>query len=81
MSLAKLDLIGQLPPLYIKGALNHKSTIGGIFTIATFFFSILCFVGFGLDLFERKKAEILNSKEYVKDNRIERDQLHFFVLP
>ncbi len=52
-----------------------------ILTIATFFFSILCFVGFGLDLFERKMAEILNSREYKKDNRIERDQLHFIVLP
>jgi hypothetical protein len=59
----------------------HKSTIGGIFTLICGFFAILFFIGFGYDLFEKKRPEILNSKEFNQDNTLEADQLKFLILP
>ncbi len=63
MSLSKFDFIGGTPIFYVNGSTNHQTKVGGILTIIALFLSVLCFAGFGLDLFERKRAEILNSKQ------------------
>ncbi len=75
------DLLGERPELFIAGKSIFKSTIGGIFTIITAVLSILCFIGFGLDLFQKKRPEILLSKMLDYLNVIPHQKTVFAMTP
>ena len=81
MSLAKIDMIGNRPGFFVDKSSIHKSSIGGILTILTSLLSVLCFIGFGIDLFERKRPEIYNSKELNFMNKIEKKHTIFALAP
>jgi hypothetical protein len=80
-NLYKLDLIGSRPGLYVNNYSYHKFSLGGLFTIITFMLGTLCIIGFGLDIFEKRKPEILTSKELNYTNFINASNLLFAVAP
>lgn len=77
----KIDLIGPKRGLYIKDNSIHKSFFGGIMTAFLFILSILAFVGFGYDLFEKRKPEIFCSREINYFNSIETKKTLFAFSP
>ena len=80
-SLKNFDLLGERPGLFIADKAIFKSTIGGIFTILTAVLSILCFAGFGQDLFQRKRPDIFLSKVLDYLNVIPHQRMVFAMAP
>jgi hypothetical protein len=75
------DLIGPKQGLYVNNNSIHKSSLGGIFTIFIFIISALSFVGFGYDIFEKRKPEIFSSKELNYTNTIQIKKTLFAFAP
>jgi hypothetical protein len=74
-----IDFIGPKPQLFINGTTLIQSWSGGLLTIKAIILSILAFVAFGRDLFERKDPVSLTSVEYRQNNAISSEKLKFAI--
>ncbi len=81
MKLVDFDLIGGTPKLFIDNSKKHKSKMGAIFSIIIAILSMLCFAGFGLDLFQKKRPELFNSREFSYDTSIAGNQIVMAFCP
>jgi archaellin len=75
------DMIAPQPSWYIKRNTRFKTSIGGLLTILLGFLSVLCFIGFGLDLFERQRPTTYSTKQLLLNNTIYRNQVEFVLAP
>ena len=81
MKLLHFDLIGETPGLYVNNHSNHRSGIGGIFTILAVILGILCTIGFGLDIIQKQKPDIFSSKKLNYTNNINGNEMIFAIAP
>jgi hypothetical protein len=75
------DYIGPKQSLYVNQNSIHKSSLGGILTILIFVLSALSFIGFGYDIFEKRKPEIFSSKQLNYTNSIKINNTLFAFSP
>jgi hypothetical protein len=61
----KVDFLGTKPQLYIENQSTYKTNIGAFFSIIIGILSVLAFIAFVLDLFERQKQMAVLSSEIV----------------
>lgn len=79
--LKNADLIGPKAQFYITNNTIHQTTLGGILTILVCIFSGLCFIGFGLDIFQKVKPDTIFSKELIKSPTIAKKDLFYLIAP
>ena len=75
------DFIGARPALFTKNSSWHKSNIGGLMTFILLVITILCFIGFGIDIVQRKRPQIYNSKAINNMNTLEKNKTIFAFAP
>jgi hypothetical protein len=80
-SLKNLDMIGPNPKLYIEGSTIFKTRMGGILTILVGHLSILCIIGFGIDIIRRKEPNVYDSERLNFTSVIKRDQMAYLFAP
>lgn len=61
-----IDLMGPQPKLFINKSTRYQTIFGGFLTILIGFLSILCFIGFGIDIIQRKSPLTTFNKEYIE---------------
>src|SRR5690349_16677303 len=76
-----IDLIGPTPQLYVDNNKTNKTLLGGLFSIVLMIMSILCAIGFGLDLIERKLPDIATSKQINMSSKINGKDVHYLLAP
>jgi hypothetical protein len=79
--ISKLDFIGARPALFTKNSSWHQSKIGGLMTFIIFVITILCFIGFGIDIVQRKRPQIYNSKVIDNSNILQKNLTIFAFAP
>ena len=78
--ISKIDFIGARPALFTRNSSWHQSNIGGLMTIGLFVVTILCFIGFGLDIVQRKRPQVYNSKEINNMNILQKNNETIFAF-
>jgi hypothetical protein len=81
MKFLELDFVSQRQQLYIFGKKTYKTNLGSILSILIILLSVLCFFGFGIDLLQKKKPEILLGKEFIQTPKISRSHFNFLISP
>jgi hypothetical protein len=79
--LLKLDFLGPKPTLYIDKHERYRTASGGLMSIILGILTILCFIGFGMDLFQRKKPSTLLTKIYDSYPKVEYNRFKFLLAP
>jgi hypothetical protein len=72
-----LDIIAPQPALYIQGETRYKTIFGGLLSILVGFLSILSLLAFGLDIIQKKRPMVYNSRQLILNNILTRDQTEF----
>jgi hypothetical protein len=75
------DIIAPQPSWYVQGETRYKTILGGLLSILVAMLSILCFMGFGLDLFQRQRPIVYNSRQLILNNALKRNQTDFVLAP
>jgi hypothetical protein len=77
-----IDLLGPEPKLTIESKSNYKSNFGGLMTLLIIFIFIAAFVGFGIDIIQKRKPRVTFNR--IKNQKIPEynftDDNFFFTL-
>jgi hypothetical protein len=77
-----IDLLGPQPQLSIEKKSNFKSNFGGFMTLLTIFIFIGAFIGFGIDIIQKRKPRVTFNR--IKNQKIPEytftDNNFFFTL-
>jgi hypothetical protein len=68
-----IDLVGYTPKMYYNQDIKFKTAFGGLMTLVLVILTVLATIGFGLDLFEKKKPVVLTNNEFIEP-AVEMDQ-------
>jgi hypothetical protein len=79
--LLKLDFLGPKPTLFIDKHERYRTASGGLLSKILGILTILCFIGFGMDLFLRKKPSTLLTKIYDSYPKVEYNRFKFLLAP
>jgi hypothetical protein len=74
-----VDLIGPKPQLRIGDSYRFRTNLGGVLTCILAIISVLLFIGFGIDIFERKKPSSYVTKKSNENPNIKSDDLFFMI--
>jgi hypothetical protein len=79
--LRSIDIFGTSVPIFMIGEEKFTTVIGGLFSELIGILSILCFIAFGRDLFERQNPTSMIIKEFQKLPIPSKNQLKFYIAP
>ena len=78
--ISKIDFIGARPALFTRNSSWHQSNIGGLMTVGLFVIVILCLIGFGIDIVQRRRPQVYNSKLIDNLNILEKSNKTIFAF-
>ena len=74
-----LDMISPQASLFIESEKRYKTVFGGVLSIIISILSVLCFIGFGMDLLKKENPNLYEYRVFNSTSEIEFENFPFVI--